>query len=377
MRLSPAASQFAVEASAANRQNGAPMAIDRILQAARKAGASDVHIISGLPPTFRVNGEILPMPADVLSEADAERLVKEVVTEEQWAEYQRDWELCVSSTREGIGRMRVSVYRHAGRAEAAIRLAHLELPTAAQLGLPPVVDEMTRRAAGLVLITGPTGAGKTTTLNYMVGLINREQRVKVVTIEDPVEYVHTAQKAVIVQQEVHTDVVSYPRALRHVLRQDPNVIVIGEMRDHETIETALQAAETGHLVIATLHTPWADHTIERVVSVFPAERRSLILAQLSGTLQGIVGQFLLPRADRKGRVLATEILISNNAVRNVIREGNAHMLPSVMQTSAREGMKPMDSSLQDLYARGVITWDVATSHARNPGAFKKGGKQDA
>ncbi len=376
MKLSPTATQFAVDASSAIGQNGSPMTIDRILQAARKAGASDVHLIAGLPPAFRVNGEILPMQADKTDAAAVEQLVRELVSEAQWQEYQREWELCVSSTREGIGRMRVSVYRHAGCAEAAIRLAHLELPTAAQLGLPPVVDEMTRRASGLVLITGPTGAGKTTTLNYMVGLINREQRVKVVTIEDPVEYVHSPQKAVVVQQEVHTDVVSYPRALRHVLRQDPNVIVIGEMRDLETIETALQAAETGHLVIATLHTPWADHTIERVVSVFPAEKQNLILAQLSGSLQGIVGQLLLPRADRKGRVLATEILVTNNAVRNLIREGNPHMLGSVMQTSAREGMKPMDSSLQDLYSKGVITWDVATSHARNPGSFKKGGKSE-
>ncbi|KAF0240595.1 MAG: hypothetical protein FD180_4864, partial [Planctomycetota bacterium] len=352
------------------------MTINQILNAARKAGASDVHIIAGLPPTFRVNGEILPMNSDALTSKEAERLLRELISERQWEQYDREWELCVSSHRDGIGRMRVSVYRHAGCAEAAIRLAHLEIPTAEQLGLPPVVDEMTRRASGLVLITGPTGAGKTTTLNYMVGLINREQRVKVVTIEDPVEYVHFPQKAVVVQQEIHTDVVSYPRALRHVLRQDPNVIVIGEMRDLETIETALQASETGHLVIATLHTPWADHTVERIVSVFPAEKQNLILAQLAGSLQGIVGQLLLPRADRKGRVLANEVLIANNAVRNLIREGNPHMLGSVMQTSGREGMKPMDSSLQDLYSRGVITWDVATSHARNPGGFKKGGKAE-
>ncbi|MCE9583708.1 MAG: PilT/PilU family type 4a pilus ATPase [Planctomycetes bacterium] len=347
------------------------MSIERILQAARKAGASDVHLIAGLPPAFRVNGEIIPMAADVLTRDDAARLVRELLSEVQWAAFERDWEVCVSTNLQGIGRMRVSAYRHSGSAEAAIRLAHLEIPSSSQLGLPPVVDELTRRSAGLVLITGPTGAGKTTTLNYMVDLINREQRVKVVTIEDPVEYVHGAKKAIVVQQELHTDVTSYARALRHVLRQDPNVIVIGELRDLETIETALQAAETGHLVIGTLHTPWADHTVERIVSVFPAEKQNLILAQLAGSLQGILAQLLLPRADRKGRVLSMEVLLANNAVRNLIREGNPHMLASVMQTSGREGMRPMDVSLHDLYKDGTITWDVAMSHARNPGIFKK------
>jgi twitching motility protein PilT len=347
------------------------MAIEKLLQAARKAGASDIHLVAGVPPAFRVNGEILPGPGDAMSRADVGALVRQVLSERQWADFERDREICVSVTDPTIGRMRVTVYLHAGSAEAAIRLCYLKIPSSQDLGLPRVVDELTRKSSGLVLIAGPTGVGKTTTLNYMVDLINREQRVKIVTIEDPVEYVHEPKKAIVVQQELHTDVTTYARALRHVLRQDPNVIVVGEMRDLDTIETAIQAAETGHLVLATLHTPFADQTIERIVSTFPAERQGLLLSQLASSLQGILAQLLLPRADRKGRVLAAEILLANNAIRNQIREGSAHMIGTTMQTSAREGMRTMDAALLDLWRTGTITWDVALNHARNPGLFRK------
>ncbi|MBI5368243.1 MAG: PilT/PilU family type 4a pilus ATPase [Planctomycetes bacterium] len=347
------------------------MQIERILQAARKAGASDIHLVAGIPPAFRVNGEILMADADALSRDDTRELTKQLLSAEQWGVFEREREICVSVLGTSAGRIRMTGYLHAGNPETSIRLCQLEIPTAEELGLPRVIDELTRRPNGLILVTGPTGVGKTTTLNYMVDLINRDRRCKIVTIEDPVEYVHTPKRAIIVQQEVHTDTPCFARALRHVLRQDPNIIVIGEMRDLDTIETALIAAETGHLVIATLHTPNAEQTVERVVGVFPADRQNQVVMQFAGCLQGIIAQVLLPRADRKGRVLATEIMLASNAVRNLIRERNHHMMATTMQTAARDGMKTMDAALSDLYQQGVITWDVATSHARAPQQFQK------
>lgn len=347
------------------------MNIEAILKAARKAGASDAHIVAGLPPALRVNGEILMASSDALSRDDTRRLTFELLTPPQREAFERDREICVSVTDTAIGRVRVTAYLHAGNPEVSIRLCNLAMPTSQELGLPPVVDELTRRATGLVLITGPTGVGKTTTLNYMIDLVNRERRAKIVTIEDPVEYVHTPRRAIIVQQEIHTDTIAFARALRHVLRQDPDVIVIGEMRDRETIETALAAAETGHLVFATLHTPSAVQTVERIVGVFSPDSRNQIVIQLADSLQAILAQKLLSRADKKGRILACEILLATGAVRNMIREQNYHLLTTAMQTGLKEGMRTMDAELEDLYERGIITWDVALTHSRNPEALKR------
>ncbi len=347
------------------------MQIEKILAAARKAGASDIHLIAGIPPAFRVNGEILMANADALSREATAALVTELLTEEQRAAFARERELCVSVFGTSAGRLRLTAYMQAGNPEASIRLCGLSIPSSADLGLPAIIDELTRRPHGLVLITGATGMGKTTTLNYMVDLINGERRCKIITIEDPVEFVHAPRKAIVVQQEVHTDTPSYARALRHVLRQDPNIIVIGEMRDMETIEIALTAAETGHLVISTLHTSGAEQTVERIVSVFPAGRQAQVVTQFAGCMQGVISQALLPRVDRKGRVLATEILLANAAVRNLLRDGNHRMLTTTIQTSARDGMRTMDASLQDLYQTGVITWDTALSHAHDPKQFQQ------
>jgi twitching motility protein PilT len=253
----------------------------------------------------------------------------------------------------------------------AIRICEHVVRSAEELGLPPIVEELTRFTAGLILVTGPTGAGKTTTLNYMVDVVNRQRRAKIVTIEDPVEFVHENERSIIVQQEVGTDVRSFRDALRHVLRQDPDVIVIGEMRDLETIETALIAAETGHLVMATLHTPDAVQTVHRIYSAFPPSQQNMIVLQLSGCLQGIVAQKLLPRSDGEGRVLALEVCVATPAIRNIIRERREHQIYSEMQTGRKHQMHTMDSALLQLYQKGEISYDAALSHAHDPNFIKQ------
>ncbi|MFM7818412.1 MAG: type IV pilus twitching motility protein PilT, partial [Verrucomicrobiota bacterium] len=243
-----------------------------------------------------------------------------------------------------------------------------------ELMLPGRIDDFARRPNGLFLVTGPTGAGKTTTLNYMVDLINRERRCKILTIEDPIEFVHPNDRAIIVQQEVLTDVRSFNRALIHALRQDPDVICVGEMRDHEAIATALTAAETGHLVLATLHAPSVGHAIERIVGIFEGNAQKQVVLQLSNCLQGIIAQELLPSLDRTRRVLAYELLLVTNAVRTVIRENQIHQLNNIMQTGARDGMVLMDNCLHDLYSKCLISYDTAVSRARNTERFRKDGE---
>jgi twitching motility protein PilT len=245
------------------------------------------------------------------------------------------------------------------------------IPTREELGLPPRVDEIIRRPNGLFLITGPTGAGKTTTLNYLVNAINHDRRCKIVTIEDPIEYVHANRRAIIVQQEVLTDVQSFNRALIHVLRQDPDVIVVGEVREPEAIATVLTAAETGHLVLATMHSPNVAHALERITGVFEGSAQRQIVLQLANSLIGILSQDLLPSADRTRRVLAYELVLANMAVRNLIRENQLHFLENTIQTAAKEGMVLMDNCLYDLYCRCQITYDTAMSRARHPDRISK------
>ena len=244
--------------------------------------------------------------------------------------------------------------------------ANRPVTIATELRLPPIVEELTRQPNGLILVTGQTGMGKTTTLNYMIDCINRQRRAKIVTIEDPIEFVHENQRSIVVQQEVMTDVRSFREALVHVLRQDPDVIVIGEMRNLETIETALTAAETGHLVLATLHTPDAVQTVQRIYSVFPAEQQNSIVTQIANSLRAIIAQKLLPLANGQGQVLASEICIVTNAVRNHIRERTVHQIYSEMQTGRKHQMQTMDAALLDLYQRGEITYDTALTNAREP-----------
>jgi twitching motility protein PilT len=262
--------------------------------------------------------------------------------------------------------VRVTFYRRNGHPEMSLRFCGERVATRQELGLPERIDELVNRPNGLVLVTGPTGAGKTTTLNYLVDLINTQRRCKIVTIEDPIEFVHQNKRAIVVQQEVLSDVRSFNRALIHVLRQDPDVIVVGEMRDHEAIATALAAAETGHLVLATLHSPNVAHALERIVGVFEGNAQRQIVLQLANALQGIISQDLLPAADRTRRVLAYELLIASGAVRNLIREGQLHQLENLLQTGRKEGMVLMDNCLYDLYCKCLISYDTAVSRARHP-----------
>ena len=349
------------ETSATNYQ-----ALDRLLTAAKEFDASDLHIVAGVPPAFRVNGEIIIADEDALTEQEAEQMAFSLLNDEQRKKFEQEWELCISLVHREAGRVRATFYKRNGHPEMSIRFCGERIATRQELGLPEKIDDLARRPNGLVLVTGPTGAGKTTTLNYMVDLINSERRCKIVTIEDPIEFVHENKRAIVVQQEVLSDVRSFNRALIHVLRQDPDVIVVGEMRDYEAISTALSAAETGHLVLATMHSPSVSHALERILGVFDGSAQRQIILQMSNALQGIIAQDLLPAADRTRRVLAYELIVANGAVRNLIRENQIHQLENTIQTGRKEGMTLMDNCLYDLYCKCLITYDTAVSRARHP-----------
>jgi twitching motility protein PilT len=340
--------------------------MQRLLAFARHENASDIHIVAGLPPLLRINGEIVLSNVAALTKQDTARLSMGLLNEEQKKVFQQDWQICCSVHDATHGRFRVSIYYREGNPEMSIRPVMHHVGTREELRLPVMVEDFTRFTSGLVLVTGPTGSGKTTTLNFMIDLINSERRCKIIAIEDPVEYVHRQKKAVIVQQELYTDVKSFSSALVHVLRQDPDVICVGEMRDLETTATALIAAETGHLVIATCHTPNTVQTVERIVSIFPENQQPQIFTQLANCLHGILAQRLVPSADKKRRVLVTELLIMNAAARKHIRDKQLHMLVNVIQTGRKRGMHGMDDSLIELYEAGEITYDTAISYSRDP-----------
>ncbi len=348
--------------------------LGRILKTAARHNASDVHLVRGVAPVLRVNGELKPVEAMPLDEKDLRAILHEMTTERQRETFEIDWQVCFSKQLDDVGRFRASIYCRAGCPEFAIRLCESHVRPAELLGLPSVVEEFTRRASGLVLVTGPTGVGKTTTLNFMVNAINCQRRAKIVTIEDPIEYVHRNVRSMVIQQEVGTDVKCFRSALVHLLRQDPDIIVIGEMRDLETIQTALIAAETGHLVLATLHTPDAVQAVQRIYSVFPSDQQNQIIMQLANSLQAVIAQKLLLRADGQGRVLACEVCVASNAVRKHIREMQPHLLYNEMQTGRKLQMQTMDAALLELYQRGEITYDVAVSNSREPQQVQHGNR---
>ena len=336
-----------------------------LLNEAISRGASDVHLVTGLPPLLRIHGDIVSTEHEPLDRESGKELVYSLLSEEQIKQFERDWRLCVSIFLPEVGHFRITVYYARSCVECAIRVCPPVIHSIEELGLPEIATELSRMATGLVLVTGPTGVGKTTTMASMIDLINRERKAKIVTVEDPIEYRHIHRRSIVVQQEIGSDAKSFAEALTHILRQDPNVIGVGEMRDLETIATALTAAETGHLVIATLHTPDSVGTVDRIVDVFPASQQPQIITQLASTLQGVISQQLIPRVDQPGRVLATEVLIGTVAVRNTIREHKTHMLYNVIQTSAEQGMRLMDESLKDLYESGIISYDEAISRAHS------------
>jgi twitching motility protein PilT len=345
--------------------------LNRLLSAVNDFDASDLHLIAGVPPAFRVNGEIIIADEDALTETQIDAMANSLLNDQQRQKFEQEWELCISILHSVAGRVRATFYRRNNHTELSLRFTGEKIATREELGLPEKVDDLARKTNGLVLLTGPTGAGKTTTLNYLVDLINSERRCKIVTIEDPIEFVHQNKRAIVVQQEVMTDVHSFNRAFIHVLRQDPDVIVVGEIRDHEAIATALMAAETGHLVLATMHSPNVSHALERIIGVFEGSSQKQIVMQLANSLQGIIAQDLLPSADRTRRVLAYELLIATNAVRNLIRENQLHQLENTMQIGRKEGMVLMDNQLYDLYCKCAITYDTAISHARQPERIKR------
>lgn len=346
------------------------MELKDLLAQALEEGASDLHISVGAPPQFRIDGKLVPVSNRPLTGTDTKKLVYSILTDDQKARFEREWELDFSLELCEIGRFRVNVHKQKGNVEAAFRVIPKAIRTIEELGLPPIVKELARKPYGLVLVTGATGMGKTTTLAAMLELINQERNCLIVTIEDPIEYVLEHKKGIIKQREVNSDTHSFAEALKHVLRQDPDVICIGEMRDLETMATALTAAETGHLVLATLHTPNAVQTVDRIIDVFPPHQQTQIRIQLAASLQGIISQQLIPKVGG-GRVVAVEILIATTAVRNVIRTAKTEQIPNIIQTGAEFGMQSMDKSLFDLYERGLITYDDAISRVTDVRAFLK------
>jgi len=337
--------------------------IELLLEEVIKRKGSDIHLQVGLPPMLRVDGALAPVNgAEVLDEAAIEALVFAILDEDQKQILLKDKEFDFSFAYGDIGRFRVNAFHERGNLAAALRLIPSQIMSVEQLGLPAVVNKMVDYPRGLVLFTGPTGSGKSTSLAALINKINQEQSKHIITIEDPIEYTHKSAKSIIVQREVHYDTYSFSAALRSSLRQDPDVVLIGEMRDLETIASAITIAETGHLVFATLHTNSASQTIDRMIDVFPPHQQPQIRAQLANILMGVVSQRLIPSING-GRVAAAEILISTPAVRNIVREGKTHQLEAVIQTGTEFGMQSMDKELASLVNQGTITFDEAVNYA--------------
>jgi len=335
-----------------------------LLRFAVEKGASDIHITVGVPPIFRINGQLVKITdIDRLMPDDTSVIVESIMTDAVLKTYKEKGEVDFSYSVLGIGRFRVNVYNQRGSASMALRTVPLKVPTIEDLQLPDTLRKMADHKRGLILVTGPTGSGKSTTLAAMIDHINKTRSSHVLTLEDPIEYLHRHDKSIVNQREIGLDSMTYGNALRASLRQDPDVILIGEMRDLETISTAITAAETGHLVLSTLHTTGAVATVDRIVDVFPPSQQEQIRVQLAAVLQGVVSQQLLKRADSNGRIAALEILLCNSAIRNHIREGKSHQMMSSIQTGRKVGMISMDAYLSDLYKKELITYEDALNFA--------------
>jgi twitching motility protein PilT len=328
--------------------------------------ASDLHLTVGVPPVIRVSGKLMRLDYPRLTSNDTRDLIYSILTQEQRQRIESEWEIDFSYSVPGRARFRVNAYFQRNSLGAAFRLIPAHIKSVDELMLPAALHKMAAKPRGFVLVTGPTGCGKSTTLAALIQEINQTREEHIITIEDPIEFLHRHQKSIVNQREVGTDTKSFNRALKSVLRQDPDVILVGEMRDTETMQTALTAAETGHLVFATLHTQDAPQTIDRIIDVFPPHQQGQIRVQLASTLMGICTQQLLPTADGSGRVPACEVLIPTPAVRNLIREAKTHQIYSVMQTGSQYGMQTMDSALADLVRRGKITKELALRRSSNP-----------
>src|SRR5437016_59075 len=343
------------------------LSIDELLEQMVARGASDLHLSAGAPPTLRVRGEMVRLEErGKLMPDDMQQLLYRVLSSEQQKRLEVDRQLDLSHAVPGLARFRVNVYFQRESLGAAFRLIPEQLKTLEELHLPGTLHEFAAQPRGLVLVTGPTGSGKSTTLAALIDEINRTRAEHILTIEDPIEFVHRHKHSLVNQREIGPDATSFADALRAALRQDPDVILVGEMRDLETIATALTAAETGHLVFGTLHTQSAPSTIDRIIDVFPAEQQEQVRIQIASSLQGVVTQALLPTLDGKGRVPALEILLPDDAVRNLIRQGKVEQIYSVMQTNSGRGMQTMEQSLADLIIRRIVDFELGLSRSSRP-----------
>ncbi|GMT46815.1 MAG: twitching motility protein PilT [bacterium] len=330
-------------------------------------GASDLHITTGSPPRLRIDGKLAPIDYPPLTPAETKTLCYSVLTDAQKHKFEEHNELDLSFGVKGVSRFRANIFMQRGAVAGAFRTIPFNIKTFQDLGLPEVINELVKKSSGLILVTGPTGSGKTTTLAAMIDRINSERHEHIITIEDPIEYLHPHKSCLVNQREVTSDTATFHDALRYILRQDPDVVLIGEMRDLETISSALRVAETGHMTLATLHTNSAAQTINRIIDVFPPHQQDQVRVQLSFVLEGIVAQQLIPRKDGRGRAIAVEILIPTPAIRNLIREDKVHQVYSMMQTGqSKFGMQTMNQSLYELYVKGHISYEDALARSTVP-----------
>jgi twitching motility protein PilT len=337
--------------------------IETLLIESLKHSASDLHITVGMPPVLRVDGVLKQMNMKEIQKEDSERLAKQILSSEKFKKLEEDGEVDAPYVIPDKGLFRVNCYHQRGVIGIAIRMLSDKIFTIDELELPGTIAQLARCKHGLVLVTGPTGSGKTTTMAAMIDLINTEKKLHILTLEDPIEYYHHHKKSIVTQREIGRDSMSFPNALRAALRQDPDVVLVGEMRDLETISIALTAAETGHLVLATLHTIDAAQTVERVIDVFPANQQRQVRTQLANALQGIVSQRLIKRFNKSGRVAAVEILLCTHAIRNLVREEKIHQIPSMIETGQKYGMQTMNKHLQILYEKGTISKEECLANA--------------
>jgi twitching motility protein PilT len=347
------------------------MTIEDLLHIMVERGASDLHLKTGSAPMIRIDGELTPVTYEVLTPDVVRRMIESILTDEQKARFIAEKELDLAYSVPGLSRFRINVYLQRGTWGTAIRVIPARPFTIDELKLPPILKDMAMKPRGLVLVTGPTGSGKSTTLAAMINHINENRRCHIVSVEDPIEFLHKDKNSVICQREVGADTHSFTHALRHVLRQDPDVILIGEMRDLETTSIAITAAETGHLVLATLHTSSAPTTVDRIIDIFPPHQQQQIRMQLSVTLEGILCQTLLPKAKGSGRVMAMELMPVTPAVRNIIREGKTHQIPNIIQSGMQFGMQSLDMALRNLYLQGMVTFEDALAKAAVPEEFAR------
>ena len=345
------------------------MEIKELLIITKEKDASDLHLNVGVPPVLRINGKLEKLNLPELTPEDTHNMIYSILNEKQQTDFEKCGELDLSYELANLARFRVNVFKHRRGEGAAFRLIPEKIKTLSELNLPSILSTFTDKDKGFVLITGPTGSGKSTTLAALIDIINKKRYDNIITIEDPIEFVHYHQNCLISQREIGSHTKSFASALRSALREDPDVILVGEMRDLETISMALTAAETGHLVFSTLHTISAAETIERIIDVFPPHQQNQVRMQLAGTILGIIAQTLLPTLDEKGRVPAIEVMIANPAIRNLIREGKVHQIPSTIQTSKKEGMQSLDQSLKDLVREDKISREEAIKKAIDKKAF--------